>query len=261
MKHQTLLCSLLVLVGTGCTRYYYRPNAVNAPLFTGGGQAHVAGSVDFSGDNKTDNGNTQHWNSTFVNLQAAVSPINHLAFMVNYSTYRYTTDRADTGSGNVNASAHLLEGAIGGYYAKGRKFKFVADCFVGYGAGPIWSDVNMNVDRFFVQPGVGVRSPAFDAAFNLRISTVNYSHFNANGHGVDYLQDHSLIDGNGTRIDGRTYTFAEPSFTVRGGYKFLKIQMQAVLSQDVNNNTPWHYNAFMYTVGLYFSLEDALKAR
>lgn len=250
-----LLFSLIVL--SGCSRYYYRPNAVNTPLFTGGGQVHVAGSIGFSG--QSDN-NSEHWSSTFANVQGAVSPVNHLAFMLNYSSYRYTTDRPDTASGNVNASAHLLEGAIGGYYAKGRKFKLVADCFVGYGAGPIWSDVNMNVDRFFVQPGIGVRSPAFDAAFNLRISTVNYSHFSS-GRSVSYLQDHDLIDNNGTRIDGRTYTFAEPSFTVRGGYKFLKIQMQAVLAQDLNDDVHWHYNAFMYTLGLYFSLEDALKAR
>lgn len=253
-----LLYPLLLVLCAGCNRYYYRPNAVNAPLFTGGGQVHAAASIGLSGQNNTNDNN--HWNSTFANFQGAFSPINHLAFMLNYSSYSYNTDHPDTASGNVNGSAHLLEGAVGGYYAKGRKFKLVADCFVGYGAGPIWSDVNMNVDRFFVQPGIGVRSPGFDAAFNLRISTVNYSHFSSM-RSASYLQDHDLIDGNGTRIDGRTYTFAEPSFTVRGGYKFLKIQMQAVLAQDLSDEVHWHYNGFMYTLGLYFSLEDALKMR
>jgi len=103
-----------------------------------------------------------------------------------------------------------------------------------------------------------VRSPYFDAAFNLRISTVNYSNFDANGHDQQYLTDHDLIDGSGTRIDAKTYTFMEPAFTIRGGYKFLKLQMQAVLAQEMQL-TSWHYNGFMYTLGIYFSLEDALR--
>jgi hypothetical protein len=251
---------LLALLLVGCNRYYYRPNAVNAPLFTGGGQAHLAAGGIVSGDNSSNsNGNKSSWNSTFFDLQASASPINHLAVLLDYSTYRYSTSNPDA-DGNVNASAHLLEGAIGGYYAKGRKFKLVTDLFVGYGAGPIRSDVNMNVSRLFIQPGIGVHSPFLDAGFNLRISSVNYYRFDANGHDDAYLQDHSLIDGGGTRIDGRTYTFAEPSFTLRTGYRFVKLQMQAVLAQNLNI-VPWHYNAFMYTVGLYFSLEDLWKSQ
>ncbi len=251
MRPITVLCLLPLL--WGCNRYYYRPNAVNAPLFTGGGQVHADVSLSESGNSNT----TNSWNSTFFNAQAAVSPINHLAAFVNYSTFSYRTNNPDS-NGNVNGSAHLLEGAIGGYYAKGRKFKLVTDLFVGYGAGPLWSDVNMNVSRWFVQPGIGVRSPYFDAAFNLRISTVNYSNFDANGHDQQYLTDHDLIDGSGTRIDAKTYTFMEPAFTIRGGYKFLKLQMQAVLAQEMQL-TSWHYNGFMYTLGIYFSLEDALR--
>ena len=49
MKHKYILFfSLLILVaGSSCNRYYYKPNGVNAPLFTDGGQAHlnVAGSI------------------------------------------------------------------------------------------------------------------------------------------------------------------------------------------------------------------------
>ncbi|TDX01710.1 hypothetical protein [Dinghuibacter silviterrae] len=255
MKNNLLLL-LIVVTGLSCNRYYYRPNAVNTPLFTGGGQAHFAGTMGVSGESKS-NGND--WGSEFYNLQAAISPVNHLAVLLDYSSYNYHTNNPDN-NGNVNASAHLLEGAVGGYYAKGRKFKLVTDLFVGYGAGPIWSDVNMNIDRFYVQPGIGVRSPWFDAAFNLRISNVNYSHFNANGHDNAYLQDHALIDTGGVRIDGRSYGFLEPAFTIRGGYRFLKFQMQTVFAQDVSN-VPWHYNGFMFTVGIYFSLEDALHAR
>ncbi len=47
-QRTTILYSAIVfLFLSSCTRYYYKPNAVNAPLFTDGGQAHVAvvGSV------------------------------------------------------------------------------------------------------------------------------------------------------------------------------------------------------------------------
>ena len=257
--HRLACLYLVCLLSTGCTRYYYRPNAVEAPLFTGGGQAHfdLAGSTGNFYD-QTNGGNTYDGSTTTFAAQAAYSPINHLAAFFSYSSLAYRTANPDN-AGNVDANAHLLEGAIGGYYAKGRKFKMVADLYVGYGGGPIRSDVDMHLSRFFVQPGIGVTSPYFDAAFNLRISAVNFSRFNANGHDSTYLQNNNLIDGLGTRIDQRGYAFAEPCFTVRGGYKFLKIQMQIVVAQSLDN-AAWNYNPVTYTLGVYFSLEDVLKA-
>lgn len=247
------LCTVIIL--SGCSRYYYRPNAVNAPLFTEGGQARLnaAGSIGNVSDNDYD-GNTY-----FFNAQAAVSPINHLGIIANYSAFSYRTDNTDEANGNVNASAHLLEGGIGGYYAKGRKFKMVVDGYVGYGGGKIHSDVDMRMHRYFFQPGIGLRSPWFDAAFNLRISNVKYLDFDNKGRSNDYLEQRDLINSNGVRIDHRTYTFAEPAFTVRTGYKFAKAQFQVVFAQEMNN-VPWRYNAASFSAGISFSVEEAFKA-
>jgi hypothetical protein len=96
-----------------------------------------------------------------------------------------------------------------------------------------------------------------DAAFNLRLSTVHYSQFNANGRSQAYLQDHGLVDASGNGIDGSSYTFAEPSFTVRGGYKFAKVQLQVVFAQSLTD-VPWNYNGVRFTAGFYLGLEDAL---
>jgi hypothetical protein len=247
------LCTVIIL--SGCSRYYYRPNAVNAPLFTERGQARLnaAGSIGSVSDNDYD-GNTY-----FFNAQAAVSPINHLGIIANYSAFSYRTDNTDEANGNVNASAHLLEGGIGGYYAKGRKFKMVVDGYVGYGGGKIHSDVDMRMHRYFFQPGIGLRSPWFDAVFNLRISNVKYLDFDNKGRSNDYLEQRDLINSNGVRIDHRTYTFAEPAFTVRTGYKFAKAQFQVVFAQEMNN-VPWRYNAASFSAGISFSVEEAFKA-
>lgn len=252
MKCFYLACFSSIALFSSCTRYYYKPNAVNAPLFTEGGQAHISAGGSFGGSSKEYDGNTH-----FFDLQGAVSPVNHLGIIVNYSTYSYHPDAPDLENGNVAAHAHILETGIGGYYAKGNKFKMVADGYIGYGGGKINSDVDMRVRRFFFQPGIGVRSPWFDAAFNLRISNVKYLDFDANGRNNDYLVGKNLINSSGKRIDQNSYTFLEPAFTIRTGYKFAKAQFQMVIAQEASN-VEWHYNAARFTAGIYFSIEDAI---
>ena len=264
MKQRNLLFLLPIAFSVcSCNRYYYKPNGVNTPLFTGAGQAHLnlAGSPGWgtATTSYNDNGNNTKENTYFFDVQASVSPLNHLALIGNYSTYAYRTSSQDTAIGRVNASSHLLEGGIGGYYAtKGRrKVQLVTDLFVGYGGGPIRSDVDMTGTRWFIQPGIGMHSPWVDVAYNLRVSTVSYSHFNANGRTMAYLLDNHLEDTLGNGIESKSYTFLEPSFTLRAGYKFAKVQLQMVLAQSANY-IPWNYNGVRFTVGFYFSLEDAL---
>lgn len=253
-----LLAFAIVLVGTSsCSRYYYRPNAVNTPLFTDRGQAHVniAGSIG-SLESEYDDNDFRY----VFDLQTSYSPIPHLGIIANYSTYGFIPDNPDESSGNVDGKAHLLELGVGGYYAKGKRFKMVVEGYAGYGMGRIRSDVDMNIGRLFIQPGIGVTSPVFDAAFNLRITNPTYSRFDAKGRENDYLRDQNLIDARGRRIDQTNYFFAEPSFTVRTGYKFLKAQMQVVFAEEMSP-VSWEYNKARYTVGAYLSLEEIFKRR
>lgn len=257
MRYIPAICYgvMIIIASSSCSRYYYKPNAVNAPLFTDGGQAHlvVAGSVGSNSDIDYDNDGTRY----VFDLQGSYSPVKHLGLITNYSTYRYTPDNPDFSRGIVDGKAHLLEFGIGGYYAKGNRFKMVADCYAGYGFGKINSDVDLRIQRFFLQPGIGVRSSAFEAAFNLRMVSVKYNNLDAKGRSDDYLLQQSLIKTGGRRIDNTSYFFAEPSFTVRTGYKFIKAQFQMVLSQEMTS-VPWEYSPYRLTVGLYFSLEDAI---
>lgn len=252
MKTICLTCvAILSIFMISCNRYYYKPNGVNTPLFTDKGQLHLdacGSSGDGDGAGKTG----------FFDAQGAWSPIKHLGIIANYSSYNFTPDNFDFAAGKVAAKAHLLEGGIGGYYTVGeRKIKMVMDIYGGGGAGNIKSDVNMDVMRLFLQPGIGVASPWFDASFNMRLSNVHYSNLTDNGRGIGYLEDHNLIDPLGNRIDQGSYTFMEPSLTVRTGYKFAKAQFQAVFANALSNPY-WKYNGARFTVGFYFSLEGLL---
>lgn len=254
-----LFASLILIGSSSCTRYYYKPNGVNAPLFTDGGQAHlnIGGSV--GSQNGLDDDYSSEYDGTryTFDIQASYSPVKHLGIIANYSTYGYTPDNPNIASGNVDGKAHLLEFGAGGYYTKGRRFKLVTDLYAGYGFGQITSDVDMRINRIFLQPGIGMRSPGFDAVFNLRIVGVKYSHFDPRGRDQDYLISQKLMNTSGRRIDNTNYAFVEPSFTIRGGYKFIKAQIQTVFAQEMTS-VPWEYSPYRYTVGLYFSLEDAI---
>ncbi len=251
----SVLASVLIF-GSSCNRYYYKPNAVNAPMFTDGGQFHVAGA----GMSSHVEDNNEGGHSYFFDVQAAFSPLKHLGFIGNYSTYAYRPDDIDYVAGHVDADAHLAEAGVGTYIVGGKgKAKMVADIYVGGGAGRVKSDVDMNVTRLFLQPGIAMRHPAVDVGFNMRISNVKYSDLDDNGRGIGYLTDQNLFDPQrNRRIDEGSYFFVEPAFTVRTGYRFIKAQFQWVLAAELSN-VRWNYNGGRFTVGLHFSLEDALQ--
>ena len=236
------------IFATSCNRYYYKPNAVNAPLFTDKGQLHC----NFAGSTGDGSG---AGNTNFFDLQGAYSPIKHLGIIANYSTYSYTPGAPDMVSGNVAAKAYLAEAGIGGYYPVGeKKFKLVLDIYGGGGLGKLESDVDMKVTRLFMQPGIGVTSDFFDAGFNMRLTNLRFSDFDANGRDNMYLASHNLIDPNGNRIDNGSFTFLEPAITIRAGYKFAKVQFQSVFANPISN-VYWNHNGARFTVGFYFSVE------
>lgn len=232
---------------SACNRYYYKPTGINDPLFTDGGQVHAA----FSGSSQEDDNDRSY----FTDFQLGYSPINHIGLLGSYSTYAYRPyDKTVT-----PANAYIAEGAAGVYGAfGGNKAKMVIDLYAGGGGGSMNSDVNMNLRKLFIQPGIGMRSKVFDAVVNLRFSNIKYSDFDPRGKDSSYLYEHHLVDTiSGKSIDKGSYTFYEPGITVRVGYKFVKAQFQAAFAVPVSL-VSWHYNGLRFTVGLHFNLEDAL---
>ncbi len=254
-KLNITILALATVSLTSCTRYYYKPNAVNAPLFTDGNQYRLG----FGGSLGDGDG---AGNTSFFDFQAAVSPVKYLGIIGNFSTFRYRPDNPSSSptSGNVNASANLGELGIGGYYPVGnRKAKFVVDMYAGGGIGSMQSDVNMDVRKIFIQPGFGLATPWVDVGFNFRVNNVKYSNLDVNGRNTQYLLDHYLINEYGGTINNSNYTFFEPAITLRAGYKFAKVQFQGAFATPMSN-VPWHYNGARFTVGFYMSIEGIIEA-
>lgn len=248
---------LFTLSITSCTRYYYKPSGVNVPLLTNAGDVHLDVNGSFNSETY-DNGNNSN-SMNIIGVEASGSPINHLGLMANYYGYNFSTTSPDYANGNVNANANLFEFGVGGYYAAGgQKVKMVVDLYGGAGFGTIRSDINADVTRLFLQPGIGMRSHWFDVAFTPRLVNLSYSNFSANGRDYTYLRDRGLIDDGGTRIDGRSYVFFEPAITMRAGYKFAKVQFQYVLSAPMTAIS-WNTSPGRFSFGFYFSIEDVVS--
>ena len=262
---QKLLLPAMVLLALGmssCSRYYYKPNSVNAPLLTDAGDAHI--TINGSTDDQTVDGTESR--NRLLNVQGAVSPVKGLGIIGGYTNYDYfVKSMPNPATGDVDAKANLWEIGLGGYYKiletkNAMGLKLVTDLYGGYGAANLTSDVNMRLKRIFLQPGFGMRSNFVDASFNFRFSGIRYSNFNANGRDSSYLRSHNLIDARNQRIDGKNHFFIEPSFTLRGGYKFIKIQFQAVWAAALSN-VSWNYDESIFTVGAQISIEEFFKMK
>lgn len=247
MKHRYLLL-LSSFLFAACNRYYYKPSGINDPLFTAGGQLHAS----IAGSSEEDNND----HSYFMDLQLAYSPINHLGFLANYSTYNYRPFDKTV----APANAYLVEAAAGGYVVPGQgKRKFVADLYAGGGIGQMNSDIDAHLRKIFIQPGFGVRSRIVDVVFNFRFSNIRYSDINTKGYDYAYLTGNHLIDTiSGRNLGDGSYTFFEPGVTLRTGYKFVKAQFQAAFAAPVSV-VSWHYNGLRFTVGLHVNMEEILE--
>jgi len=239
---------------SSCSRYYYQPNAVNAPMLKERNDLKIGLNGSFGSEDLNNATNT----STVLNFHAAYSPVKYVGLMTTFSNYRYDFNESneDPTTGDVDAHATLFEGGVGGYYPlieKDNGLKLIADTYVGYGGGKLNSDVKMDFNRLFVQPGLNLTFPYFDVGLAARISGIKYSNFDANGMNEAYVESRGL-----TNIEDKRHFFIEPALTMRGGYKFIKGQIQLVKSAAFDN-IEWNANSSMITLGVHFSLEEFWK--
>lgn len=239
---------------TSCSRYYYQPNAVHAPMLKEKNDLKIGINGNF-GQEDFDNNESF---SSVVNFNAAYSPVKHLGIMTSFTNYRYNLDEENAASGEVDAHATLFEAGVGGYYPvveNEKGLKLVADTYIGYGGGKLKSDVNMNFDRIFIQPGINLTFPFFDVGLAGRFSGIKYKNFNNNGMSQDYLDEKRLLN-----ITDKRHFFFEPALTLRGGYKFIKAQFQVVKSVAFEN-VGWNYDDNMVTLGIQFSIEEFMNLK
>jgi hypothetical protein len=226
MKHHyhsflTLLagCSVSVFF-SGCI-ITYQPNSHNLPLFQEKGEVKV---------------NAEIYQSTAVStilepamgveVQGAYAATKHLGLMANYFSVSSGFETSGTNS--------LIE--VGAGYYDALQLHAVFEIYGGAGLGTLKNfssapDLSSHLlyQRFFVQPAIGYTSNVFDFVVSLRFCGLNYSDpetvitkfYEADGYSPDKF---SLI--------------AEPALTVRGGWKYVKLQAQVGISQNITDQKP-----------------------
>lgn len=237
-----------------CTRYYYKPNGVITPMLADKGDVHLSATLKVDELFGPDD---------MFNYQVAASPLKHLGMIGGISRYSYTASRYDTIVGDVNSDALLGEFGLG-TYTKLKEgtvgSKVIADFYGGVGFATIRGNVDMNLTRYFMQSGITFRSYYFDASFNMRFTGLQYRNFEANGLSEEYLRDQRLLTGRHIRIDKPFHVFAEPSATMRSGYRFVKFQFQFVYAVPTTK-VPWHYRELTSTFGVTFDIEAYRKRK
>lgn len=181
------------------------------------------------------------------NLQVVGSPLRGLGVIGGFSRYSHKSDIATLGDLGLGIYRKLTEGSTGK--------KLIVETYGGVSLANIRTDVNMDLTRYFIQPGLTFKSYYFDTSIQIRYSGLQYRNFDANGHNEAYLIEKSLIYDNGTRIDDQFYVFVEPALTIRGGYKFIKAQLQ-VAHSGTSYYIPWYYKSSTVTLGFALDIEE-----
>ena len=234
-----LLYAATILLLTGCSRYYYAPNMHNVPLFKDKGEARLAGGVS-SGDEISS-----------VEVQAAYSFTDHIGVMANYFN-------TNGGGGNNTGKGSLFEGAVG--YFGPIKGDFRYEVFVGYGRGKVTSyyDANgtskLGIDKVFIQPAIGYTRNFLDVAVSAKVATSNFFVKDVDTSNATAMNDMRFI-----RDNHHSYLF-EPALTVRGGWKYAKLQLQYGYSFNLTNPN-FKQEKYNLGIALYFSFAERFRKK
>jgi hypothetical protein len=235
---------------TSCSfpHYYYSPNVQNIPLFT----EKYAFSCDFAGSVGSVNSSLE--------IQAGLSLPGHIALTTNLMTggTKHFRDNVSDIS-----KVGYFEGAAGYYTSFSDKGVF--EVYGGYGKGSqhhsfaydeyggqlIWTWVkdgtaDLSFSKIFIQPEIGFKFDWFEGAFSCRLARLNFINIDVNNTVYRLEELNSLKKITDPWL-------LEPAFTLRGGSKSVKFQVQINNSRCFSND----YNLFevlRISGGLHFNL-------
>jgi hypothetical protein len=232
-----ILINLFILVSmSSCTHYYYMPATQNVPLFKEKDEYRASISLG-TGDE-----------TTTADIQTAYAFNDKFALMTNFML-AWGGDDHDGGKGQY------IDAAFGYFQPLGKHGVF--EIFEGIGGskqhhqyvGQSLSKgtADLSFTKIFIQPSIGLTYNAFDIAFTSCFSNINFHKVDNN---IDpSVRDYYLVD----LISRNKNSFLfEPSLTIRGGWKNVKLQLQAGLSQNLFN-AALDFETFKLSVGLTFA--------
>ncbi len=233
MKKLSVASSLILVLAllSGCTHYYYAPNAANIPMFKEKNTFNC--KAGFSQDSYTG-----------ADIQMAYSASKNIGIMVN-SFFAGETEQVQD---NLSSSATHEESGKGsyieigaGYYKPlGEKKVWIFETYAGAGVGGEThtyarsETANLHLSKFFIQPSIGYSSKSghVEVGLSSRFSALNLKVKNSNLAFDANQYEKSNLDG----IVSHPSSFLwEPSLIVGPGWKSFKFYLQVTPSYNLNN--------------------------
>jgi hypothetical protein len=252
LRKTTIATLFITVCLSGCTHYYYVANVQNVPLFKEKNEIRLSGEYGF-GDY-----------SECAEVQAAYSLNKNLGIMTNFMSAK-----GGSVSGKDYGKGYYFDGAIG--YFKTINNHGVFEIYGGLGGSSQhhqYSGTNFNQGSFsreyygssdlsfiklFIQPSFGLTFNIFDIALSTRICSLSFNNTDNDITGNSNLYN----DLNSTA--NRSYLFLEPAFTIRGGWKYLKVQFQVAVANVFDKPDLFFVEQPHISVGLYTSIATRYK--
>lgn len=229
-----------------CSHYYYVPNTQHVPLFKDKNEYRFSAAYA-EGDE-----------SSCGEFQAAYSVTGNMGIMANFMTAKGgEKTNADYAHGNY------FEGAAG-YFKPVSKYG-VFEIYGGIGKGSEnhtyydsyykqpEGDASLSLVKIFIQPAFGVTFNALDVALSTRISSLSFSNIHNNIYG-NSVESNRLHD-----LDQKMHLFFEPALTLRGGWKYVKVQLQASYSGYMNTPRLDFGEEYHLSAGAYIIIKESYK--
>lgn len=244
MKY-SILVSLLLVIGTGCSHQYYIPTTKMVPLFKE--KNEVRALVVGGGANEI----------STVDAKAAYSITDHIAIAAGYMYGKGGVDSSEN-----RGRGHYFDAAVGYFTTIGdlgvfEVFGGIGTCqqqhFFPPNSGFIIGEANLSSTNIFIQPSFGVSINGFDFAYTSTFSRLNFQNIHvANlGNTSEELELKNLANN-------RTSYLFEPGITIRGGWKYIKGQFQFTRTFNLSNSQlPFEYGKF--SLGIQFAFAERFK--
>jgi hypothetical protein len=221
---------VFILAMSSCTHYYYIPPTHNVPLFREKGEYRAAVSMGGGEEIST------------IDIQTACSITDKFAVLANFMT-------ADGGNRNSEnwGKGNYLDAAFGYFQPIGAHGVF--EIYGGCGGSKQHHQYrngetsDLSFTKIFIQPSTGLTFSGMDVALSCGLSNIYF--FNI----VNNYENNFPVDD--IAKNKNNFLF-EPSLTVRGGWKYLKLQFQLGFSQNLSNKN-LNFETTKLNAGLTFA--------
>jgi hypothetical protein len=242
----------LAVIFCSCSHYYYVPNVQNVPLFREKNEYRLSGTYGLGTE------------TSCLEVQGAYSVTGNFGVMTNFMSAKGIDNHEESW-----AKGTYFDVAIG--YYKPLLKSGVFEIYGGVGGSkqhhqyrseifdpgnPLYNNLNAGTSdvsfiKIFVQPSIGMTFNGFDFAFSTRFNRLT---FNKTDNQIDKLSNKYEFDKLNTTAQTKNFLFFEPALTIRGGWKYIKVQLQGATASYLNNDH-YHFDQYHISIGLIVTFE------